>query len=182
MLPFSDIYNFVQSLNVINSYNVIDYVDEKESVVDIEKHNTNGSIFYNPTSYIDKIYESFDNLDDNIWRQVNCDISRTHVYYNNIRIYTKDQLCKLVTTKLAMLTTQAAFFLPFYLLHGMFGDIDNNIYVMNDPLDRSVKINNNDVLLECTFKLLDTNNNIVLNYLNIKLFYGSNNIILWSKY
>lgn len=186
MINFSDVYNYVQSLNLTNSYNIIDYVDECDNIIDLDRNKTNGSIFYNSKSYIDKIYESFDNLEENIWRQVSCDISRTDVFYNNTRISTVEQLQSITTNLIvAMLTTQAAFYLPFYLLHNLFGDIDNNIYVMNDPMNRSVKITDDNITLECMFKLVDVTSNININYINIKLLYDlhdNNNIILWNLY
>lgn len=183
MIDFSDIYNYVQSINLTNSYNVIDYVDENDQNISLDKNKTNGSIFYNSESYIAKIYESFDKLDNNVWSQVGHDIGRTVVYYNNNRVYSVSQLQQLVSDIVyAMLSTQAAFFLPFRLMHELFSDIDDNIYVMNEPMNRSVNITNNNIILECMFKVYDVSNDCVLNYLNVKLLYGPNNVILWSRY
>lgn len=183
MINFSDVYNFLQQIEPTNNFNIIDYIDEnKNQLLTISKNKTNGTIFYNPTAYLDNIFESYNYSEDKLWKQVNHDIPRMQVYYDGFKINNSIHLQSFTNNiEVAMLCTQAALFLPFSLLNNLFTNIDENIYLMNDPLNRKVNIIQDNVTIECTLKLFDVTNTQVINYISVKLIH-KDNVIIYSLY
>lgn len=139
---------------------------------------------FNTEHYFNDLLLSYNNDEDEIWRQFDLDCGRTDIILNNQKCKTQDEFIESIdnlkkykmddyyyrninmTGMLGLLCNQSSYALSYNECHHLFADPDNNIYVFNMSSNRFIKISIKDnkinVQISANYKLMDINNVITL--------------------
>jgi hypothetical protein len=112
-----------------DEYEIIDefnekFVDIKEINEDDDPSNLNDNIVvFNTQIYFDKILESYENNYENVFRQLTQDYYRHTILLNNVLVSYDEYIIfisKYNKNILMTLTTQASFFMPYYMMYKIY--------------------------------------------------------------